>query len=93
MILAEMGTGRNLGKERPSIGRDRKELSGGPCILCQLFSSPMTGTAKGCWCKTRHQYFRQHYLLITHLAGTKGEGNSLEMQGWCGQFGEEVRER
>lgn len=53
----------------------------------------MTGTAEGCLCKTRHQYFKQHYLLITHLAGTKGEGNSLGMQGWWGHFGEEVRER
>lgn len=23
--------------------------------------------AKGCWCKTQHQYFKQHYLLIAYL--------------------------
>lgn len=71
MILAEMGTGRNLGKVRPSVGRDREELSGGHAFLCQFSSSPVTGTAKGSWCKTCHQYFRKYYLLITHLVGTK----------------------
>lgn len=61
--------------------------------ISSLSLCPMTGTAKGCWCKTRHQYFRQHYLLITRLAGAKGEGDSLGMQGWEGQSGKEVRKR
>lgn len=53
--LAEIGTDRNLGKERPSLDGKRRELSGGPCIsVSSLASFPVTGTAKGCWCKTCH---------------------------------------
>lgn len=35
-------------------------------------------TAKGCWCKTLHQYFKQHYLLISYL----GQKEKVAHQGY-----------
>lgn len=84
MALVQMGTGGNLGL---------RETSCWQCERAIRRVMPLAGTAEGCWCKTLHQYFRQHNLLITHLAGTKGEGNSSGIQDHWGQLEEKVRER
>lgn len=79
----------------PLLAETGRSSLGGHAFLCPLSRVPR-GQAQwreGCRGKTRHQYFRWHDLLITHLAIGQKEGDSLGRQGWGGHLGREARER